>query len=161
MKKLLAIALIATTLLSCNNTDKKQTTQDNRAEIVTEFYKIFDSGKADQLNTIASENLIDHDASNPNVSGLEGLKGLILMINGSFSNVNHSLDQMYPIGNDMYFVRWTMTGKHTGDFFGVPASNKDVSFNGHDVFKFENGKITENWHVEELLNLMGQISPQQ
>lgn len=161
MKKITLVAFTIFSLISSNTViAQQQIESDNRKEQIIKFYQIWDSGESNQLFDIASKDLIDHDASNPNVSGLEGIIGLIKMIHSSFSNIHHSLELIYPIGNDMYFVRWNMTGKHTGAFFGVPTTNKEVSFNGHDIFRFKDGKITENWHVEELLSLMGQISPQ-
>ncbi|PID74673.1 MAG: hypothetical protein CSB28_01990 [Desulfobacterales bacterium] len=51
-----------------------------------------------------------------------------------------------------------MTGKHTGEFFNIPPSNKNIILYGHDLFKIVEGKIVEQWHIEQLLSLINQIS---
>jgi SnoaL-like polyketide cyclase len=53
---------------------------------------------------------------------------------------------------------WQITAIHTGDAFGFPASGKPVAINGNDIMRVVNGKITEIYHVEELLKLTQQIS---
>ena len=133
---------------------------DNRKAAVIEFYKVFDSGKIGHLKNIMSESVIDHDASHPG-NNYEAFETLIEMVNTGFNNVNHNLEQIHLIGEDMVMVRWEMTAKHTGNFMGMPASGKNVAFNGHDIFKFKDGLIVEAWHVEELLGFIEQISPKE
>jgi predicted ester cyclase len=40
---------------------------------------------------------------------------------------------------------------------GIPPSGTDVSFEAHDWFMVENGKITEQWVVLDALGLLQQI----
>ncbi|MDQ1050004.1 ester cyclase [Streptomyces sp. V4I2] len=51
-----------------------------------------------------------------------------------------------------------MTAIHTGDAFGFAASGNSVDINGQDIMRIVDGKITEIYHVEELLKLAEQIS---
>ena len=51
-----------------------------------------------------------------------------------------------------------MTGTHTGDAFGFAASGNPVEINGSDIMRVVDGKITEIYHVEELLKLTQQMS---
>jgi ketosteroid isomerase-like protein len=51
-----------------------------------------------------------------------------------------------------------MTATHTSDAFGFAASGKPVDINGQDIMRVVDGKITEIYHVEELLKLTQQIS---
>lgn len=133
---------------------------DNRKAAVIEFYKVFDSGKISALKHIMSESVIDHDASHPG-NNYKAFESLIEMVNTGFNNVNHNLEQIHLIGEDMIMVRWEMIAKHTGNFMGMSATGKDIAFNGHDIFKFKDGLIVEAWHVEELLGFIEQISPEQ
>ena len=64
---------------------------------------------------------------------------------------NHFLE------NGKIMVRWEATAKHTAEVFGHPATQKTVYFNGHDILKVEHGKITELWHIEQLLQLNSQL----
>ena len=55
-------------------------------------------------------------------------------------------------------LHWRMTATHTGDAFGFPASGNRVDIDGQDIMRIVDGKITEIYHVEELLKLTQQIS---
>ena len=39
-------------------------------------------------------------------------------------------------------------------FFGLPASNTDISLVATDIWRIENGKIAEVWHVENLMEVI-------
>ena len=71
--------------------------------------------------------------------------------------MHHNLTQIHEVSEDRYMIRWEASAKHTGDLFGVPATDKTVYFNGHDILKIEDGKVVEMWHIEQLLQLMSQI----
>jgi steroid delta-isomerase-like uncharacterized protein len=51
----------------------------------------------------------------------------------------------------------TWTGTHTGDFFGIHASGKSVTFRVVDIVRISGGKIREHWGVTDNLGLMQQI----
>lgn len=55
-------------------------------------------------------------------------------------------------------LHWQMTATHTGDAFGFAASGNPVDINGQDIMRVVDGKITEIYHVEELLKLTQQIN---
>jgi len=46
---------------------------------------------------------------------------------------------------DKVLVRWTMTGTLRKELFGMPASDKPVTFVGFDLFRISDGKILEMW----------------
>ncbi len=128
-----------------------------RIKIIREFYNCFDKNQSNEICKIFSDDFIDHDAQEIKKS-LEELRNLITALHKGFSNISHELKLVHLIDNDRVFVRWKMTGKHTGNFFNIPPSNKNIYLHGHDLFKIKNGKISELWHIEQLLSLVEQIS---
>ncbi|MEM6347425.1 MAG: ester cyclase [Bacteroidota bacterium] len=70
------------------------------------------------------------------------------------------LSCFYYLANDRIATRWEFVGKHTGNFFGVPATGKMVYFSGQNILQIKAGKISEIWHTEELLQCMAQINSQ-
>ncbi|PID51910.1 MAG: hypothetical protein CR972_04695 [Candidatus Moraniibacteriota bacterium] len=128
-----------------------------KKEIVEEFYHLIDENKGNEMNKIISDNFIGHDAVNKE-KGLEELQNLIILLHKGFSNISHKIEQIHFIDKNKVFVRWKMTGKHTGEFFNISPSNKEVVLHGHDLFKISSGKIVEQWHIEQLLSLINQIS---
>jgi predicted ester cyclase len=47
-------------------------------------------------------------------------------------------------------TRVTVSGNHAGDYMGLKASGKDVSFGGLAMDRIEDGKIVEMWHEMDL-----------
>ena len=46
---------------------------------------------------------------------------------------------------DQVVVRWTATGKHTGEGLGLPATGRSIHIRGLTWIRFENGKFVEGW----------------
>ncbi len=135
----------------------KVTNQDVMLSVVKKFYYCIDKNESDEISQIISENFVDHDAQEVG-KGREELQNLITALHEGFEGISHDLEKIYFIDGDKVFVRWKMTGKHTGSFFNIPSSNKNILLYGHDLFRIVDGKIVEQWHVEQLLSLINQIS---
>jgi predicted ester cyclase len=58
---------------------------------------------------------------------------------------------------DLVSFTWTMTGTHRGVFAGVPPTGKQVTVNGINVERFEEGKIVEHWSQFDLAGALRQI----
>lgn len=46
---------------------------------------------------------------------------------------------------------WHMTGTHTGEFFGVLASGKEISLRGISISTFKDNKLIEEWEFSDNL----------
>lgn len=57
---------------------------------------------------------------------------------------------------DCVFVRWTASGTNTRAGMGFPATGKSISIPGMTLFRFNEGKITEEWSVFDMLGVMEQ-----
>jgi predicted ester cyclase len=54
-------------------------------------------------------------------------------------------------------VRFTMSGRHTGRFMGVPATGKFVNVPGITILRFEGAQVVERWSQADMLGLLVQI----
>ncbi|HUI51415.1 MAG TPA: ester cyclase [Terriglobales bacterium] len=54
-------------------------------------------------------------------------------------------------------VSWTITGTHRGEFLGVPATNRKVSFSGITINHIRSGKIIETTVIWDGLGLLEQF----
>ncbi len=55
-------------------------------------------------------------------------------------------------------TRVTYRGTHTGEFAGIPATGRRVSYAGTAMDRLEDGKVVEMWHTVNMHLLMRQIS---
>jgi len=58
---------------------------------------------------------------------------------------------------DKLVVVWTVSGTHRGEFLGIPATNKKVSFSGITINQIADGKILESTVLWDVLSLMQQL----
>lgn len=58
---------------------------------------------------------------------------------------------------DRVAIRFTMTGRHTGDFMGIPATHQEVELPGLTIIHFQQGKVIERWSLTDMLGLLVQL----
>ena len=58
---------------------------------------------------------------------------------------------------DKVVTRWTFTGRHEGELFGIPATGMDVEFAGIDIHRIREGRIVEEWTTWDALGLVRQL----
>ncbi|MEC7764138.1 MAG: ester cyclase [Pseudomonadota bacterium] len=54
-------------------------------------------------------------------------------------------------------VRVTISGTHQGEFMGARPTGKRVSYTSHEVYRFEGGKLAEEWICSDMMTLFMQI----
>lgn len=131
------------------------TDTDGRLALAKRFYDAFDSRDPAQMDALVAAEAIDHDGGG--ATALDSMRGLVASLAAGFSSYHHQIQIVEPIGDDLVFLRWRMEGTHAGEMLGVPASGRNVWLHGHDLFRVRDGKIVEIWHIEQLLQLAGQM----
>jgi steroid delta-isomerase-like uncharacterized protein len=58
---------------------------------------------------------------------------------------------------DKVLVRWTLRGKHTGEYMGVMPTGKEVVSTGMNLFRLADGKIAEVWVESDDLGELQQL----
>jgi steroid delta-isomerase-like uncharacterized protein len=119
--------------------------------------KAWNGGDLDVIDELFSEDYVGHDAPNPEpVHGTEGMKNFLRMYHAAFSDANINLDDVLVDG-DKVVTRWTGTGTHDGDLFGIPPTGTSVKFTGIRIFRVADGKIVEGWVNWDMFGLMKQL----
>jgi len=57
---------------------------------------------------------------------------------------------------DLVAVHWTAWGTNTQPGMGLPGTGKKISVDGMTIFRFKDGKISEEWSVWDMLSVMQQ-----
>ncbi len=62
------------------------------------------------------------------------------------------------IVTDIYdTVHMTFTGHFTGSFGQIRGKGQPILFIATDLLKLANGRITDNWHIEDNLTLLREM----
>ncbi len=74
----------------------------------------------------------------------------------AFSDLAVDIHAMVEDG-DKVWTHKTVTGTHTGEMNGVPATGRAVSFDVMDILGFDDGRIVEHWAVADQFGLLKQL----
>ena len=123
---------------------------------VNMFYEVYNDHKMDLWEKALTE---DYQASvNGQVIPNRDIgKGFVEAIHTAFPNLKYKLDDTI-IQGDKVVTRWTAAGTHTGDFFGMPPTNKNITMLGITIFSVRDGKISKLWDVWDQNGLMQQLN---
>ena len=84
------------------------------------------------------------------------MKQIVESIKGALPDVVFTADDVIAEG-DRVAARFTMRGTQTGEFMGVPPTNKPIVVTGIDIVRFEDGKAVEHWHEWSGMELLQQL----
>ena len=54
-------------------------------------------------------------------------------------------------------IRFTMTGRHVGEFMGVPATGNDIALPGITILRFAGDRVVERFSQADMLGLLVQL----
>jgi len=83
---------------------------------------------------------------------LQASKGFL----GAVPDLKVEIPQMIVAG-DRVVVHLHFSGHFTGTFKGSQGKGQTVDFIATDIYRIANGKIAENWHLEDNLTFLMQI----
>lgn len=78
------------------------------------------------------------------------------MFFSAFPDLHANIDMLVAEG-DVVVGRMTTTGTHRGEFMGIAATGKQVSFTETHIVRIANGKAVEHWGNSDDLAMMQQI----
>lgn len=88
--------------------------------------------------------------------GLAGLKDVLRGLFAAFPDMHWTIEEQIAEAGKV-LTRFVWTGTHSGEFFGAPASGREVSVWGMVIDRLENGQITDTRILMDTLGLMQQI----
>jgi steroid delta-isomerase-like uncharacterized protein len=127
-------------------------------ELIQRFYdELLGEGDLSTLDELVTDDVVDHEEGLPGQP--EGKEGVIFFVNalrGAFSDIKATVGQSLESG-DLACAQVTITGRHTGEWMGVPASDRSFEIECIDIIRVEDGKCAEHWGVTDNMALMMQI----
>ena len=128
--------------------------QDTEA-LYRRFADIFNRRDYDGLDDVMSADFVDHHPGLVDVARLDAYKRNLAAVIAATEMVAR-IDDIVATG-DKAFTRITLTGRHVGEFFGVPPTGNRLEWVTHELWRAENGKMVERWAVDDLLTVLHQI----
>jgi steroid delta-isomerase-like uncharacterized protein len=111
-----------------------------------------DDDMAEEL--VASDAPFYTPASPEPLYGGKGYLSLVYWLRKGFSDVQWHMEEMV-VENNTAAVRWTSTGTHDGEFFGLNATGKKFKITLMNFYAFnEDGKIVSDIAAEGMIGIL-------
>lgn len=126
-------------------------------ELIQRFYdEVLSGGDLDNLDDLVTQDVVDHEPFPGQPDGIEGVRQFAAMMSAAFSDLTATIGPSLESG-DLASARVTLRGRHTGEFMGVPSTDKQFEIESIDIIRVEDGKCAEHWGVTDMIALMQQI----
>lgn len=101
-------------------------------------------GSADAIDDYYSEDVVDHEPGET-LEGREAVKQLEAGLRQGFPDLEGEVE-LVVCQDDLVATRYTATGTHTGEFWGIEPTGERGTVTGMAIYRIEDGKVVESWN---------------
>jgi predicted ester cyclase len=130
--------------------------RDATMKAVHAFYDFWNTGDETLLQEAVAPNFIDHTLPPGRPQGPQGPAFASRRFRAAVPDLRITVEKMIVAG-DYVTVHMNFTGHFTGRFGQTQGKGQPVPFIATDLVKIENGRITDNWHIEDNLTLLQEM----
>jgi predicted ester cyclase len=123
---------------------------------VRAFYDFWNTGDEALLKEAIAPNFTDHTLPPGRPQGPEGPAFASRRFRAAVPDLKVAAAKMIVAG-DYITVHMNFTGHFSGKFGQTQGKGQPVPFIATDLLKIENGRITDNWHIEDNLTLLQEM----
>ena len=119
----------------------------------------FGQGKLEILDEVLDPDFVCYDPNSEagEVRGADAIKQEIEWFRNAVPDLTYTVEDQVAEG-DKVVSRYTATGTHQGEFFGVAPTGERIEMSGIQIDCFDgNGKMIEEWPEYDLLGAMKQM----
>lgn len=151
------ILLFAITFLSISSVFAQKSNIEKDIKMYTQVWdNIINKGQINQINNTNFDTNITLVASPENIVGIESFKAYYQNFLTGFTEIQFTIVDVFGQG-DKIAKHWNFKGKHTGNFFGIPATGKTLNIDGVTLVKMKNGKIAQEQDFMDNVVFMQQL----
>jgi len=103
-----------------------------------------------------AQNFVDRTLPPGRPQGLKGVLEASKNFRAAIPDLRAEIEELLVV-NDRAVVRYTFTGHFTGTFKDLKGDGRAISFRAVDIYRVQNGQVSDNWHLEDNLSLMQQL----
>ena len=105
---------------------------------------VFGKGRVDLVDEYFTEDFVNHDPQEGFGGGREALREVVEAIRAGLSDIRAEATHILVDG-EYVAVRWVVDAVHTAELFGAPPTNNRATVDGISIYRFEDGRVAEEW----------------
>jgi predicted ester cyclase len=120
------------------------------------YYRVWNRGEEEVARQILASDLRFRGSTGPIRSGVEDFLSYVRLIRGALSCYECVIEDLVMEG-DRVFAKMLFKGRHTGTFFGVAPSEREISWAGAALFHIAQNRIHSIWVLGDVDSLKQQL----
>jgi steroid delta-isomerase-like uncharacterized protein len=130
--------------------------EENKALARSIFAEVWGANDVNKVDKYFAANFVTHPELPGMPQGSEGVKAQVRMFASALSDSHNVIEDLFAEG-DKVAIRWSATGRQTGEFVGIPATGKQFKTTALTIYRFKDGKAVEGWTEYNSLEMMQQL----
>src|SRR5262249_49189456 len=125
-------------------------------QLVRSIQDVVNTGDLDRIPQLVHPDFVSHHAGR-DVAGPDALAGSIKMFRDAFPDLTGEIEGVITEGDR---IAWRVhgTGTHEGEFMGIAATGRRITYTGMDQGRMApDGRVAEHWGGADLHNLLSQL----
>lgn len=140
-----------------NNTSDIVTDRADAATARRVLEEIFPAADEAALAEVISPDCVNHEAPPGTPPGPAGIGLYMRLLAAAFSDQKWTMEKVLVDG-DTVALYCAHSGRHTGTFFGLPATGREFSYKQMHMVRMHDGLGIEHWAVRDDAGLMRQLT---
>jgi predicted ester cyclase len=120
------------------------------------YYEVWNRGDEEVARRILAPDLAFRASTGPVRSGVGQFIDYVRLIRGALSHYECVIEDLVT-EDDRAFAKMLFRGRHTGRFFGVDPTGREIAWAGAALFRVAGGKIASIWVLGDVDGLKTQL----
>ena len=120
------------------------------------YAAFWNTGEARYAEAALAQNFVDRTLPSGRPQGVKGVLEASKNFRAAIPDLKAKIEELLVV-HDRAVVRYSFNGHFTGSFKDLKGDGRAISFRAVDIYRVQNGQISDNWHLEDNLSLMQQL----
>jgi steroid delta-isomerase-like uncharacterized protein len=120
------------------------------------YAAFWNTGEASFAEAALAGNFADRTLPSGRQQGIKGVLEASKNFRAAIPDLKAEIEELLVV-KDRAVVRYIFAGHFTGTFKDLKGDGRAINFRAVDVYRVQNGQISDNWHMEDNLSLMQQL----
>ena len=146
----------------CNNQLKEKKESDSTIQLETDlemYQNVWNTFLAGDTSVVNDKNFTEDIiivTSNGDLVGIEACLEYYSNYLSGFSDIEWTIIDAFGQGNKLT-KHWNFKGKHTGNFFGIPATGNKLNLSGTTIVTMRDGRIAKEHDFFDMKSMLDQL----
>jgi len=132
---------------------------DNKALVHRWFEEVWNKKREEAIREILDPEVVIHGLGEPPGEARRGPEGFVEVWKkfvSAFPNIRVTVERVVAEG-EYVVAQCGVGGNHTGEGFGIAATNREIVFTGMVIIRVKDGRFCEGWNNFDFLALYQQV----